>query len=453
MKTAIIGAGITGLSCAYQLKKSGQEFLVLEKRKRVGGVVHTERQQGFLVEHGPNSLLLTDADILAHLEEIGLADEIVEANQKSSNRYIVRDGKLTALPKSPLSFLSTKAFSMGGKFRLFREFSVPRLPADQDHSLASFFKLRFGEEIFTYAADPFISGIYAGDPEKLSVQHAFPRLWDLEQKHGSLLKGMIRTGKAKRKDPNSIPRKLISFKEGMASFPRKLHEHVREENVRLNADIESIEHLPDGGWQIAWTEDGGETITDNFQHLILTNPAYSLSKLPFGETLQQQLIPLAEMQHPPIACAALGFTKDQVEHNLDGFGMLIPSVEGKNLLGSIFTTTLFPGRAPEGEVLLQCFVGGAKNPIIHRLSRFDIVELILPELSRILGIHGPPNFIQVRKWKRSIPQMNIGHDQYLEVLDSIEKAYPTLTFAGNYRTGVSLPNCIHAAWKATSKLI
>ena len=453
MKTAIIGAGITGLSCAFQLKKSGHEFLVLEKRKRVGGVVHTERQQGFLVEHGPNSLLLTDADIQDHLEEIGLGEEIVEANQKANNRYIVRDGNLTALPTSPLSFLTTKAFTMGGKFRLFREFSVPSLESDREHSLASFFKQRLGEEIYTYAADPFISGIYAGDPEKLSVRHAFPRMWELEQKHGSLLRGMIRSSKAKRKDPNFIPRKLISFKEGMASFPRKLHEHVREENVRLNAEIVKIEHLPDGGWQITWTESEGEPVTDNFQHLILTNPAYSLSEMPFDEKLQLQLAPLAQMPHPPIACAALGFTKDQVEHKLDGFGMLIPSVEGKNLLGSIFTTTLFPGRAPEGEVLLQCFVGGAKNPIIHRLSRFDIVELILPELSRILGIHGPPNFIQVRKWKRSIPQMNIGHDQYLDLLDSIEKAFPTLTFAGNYRTGVSVPNCIHSAWEAASRLI
>ena len=441
------------MSCAFRLKKAGREFLVLEKRSRVGGVIHTERQQGFLVEHGPNSLLLTDADIQDHLEEIGLLDDVVEANRKSSNRYIVKDGKMTALPTSPLSLLTTKAFSLGGKIRLFREFSVPSLNPDKDHSLASFFKQRLGEEIYTFAADPFISGIYAGDPEKLSVRHAFPRLWEMEQQHGSILRGMIRTGRAKRRNPKFIPRKLISFKDGMASLPLKLQEQVRPENVRLNSEIDEIECLSDGSWKIRWTEDGVNSVTDTFQHLVLTNPAYSIAQLPFHTELEQRMGLLNEISHPPIACAALGYSRERVGHALDGFGVLIPSVEGKNLLGCIFSTTLFPGRGPEGEILLQCFVGGAKNPIIHRLSRFDIVELIQPELKRLLGIQGPPNFIQVRKWKRSIPQMNIGHQKYLNLLNALEQQYPTLSFVGNYRTGVSVPNCIHAGWKAAENII
>ena len=452
MKTDIIGAGITGLSCAYKLHKAGEEFLVLDKRARVGGVIHTERNQGFLVEHGPNSLMLDDAEILAYFEELGLASQIVEANEKSKNRYIVRDGVPVALPTSPPSLVTTKAFSFGGKLRLFREPFIAPLPDDTEHSVASFFKQRFGEEIFTYAADPFISGVYAGDPEKLSVKHAFPMLVEAEQAHRSVIRGMMKAGKARRQDPKVIKRKLISFQNGMASLPLALLDRIRPGNVQLESDILGIEHQEGGDWKITWKhEDGSGASEDTFQRLVVTSPAYTLPTLPFPAGLSEKFTPMTGIPHPPIACAALGYKRKQIQHALDGFGMLVPSIEGKNLLGSIFSTTLFPGRAPEGEVLLQCFIGGARNPVVQSLSRFDLVELIQPELARLLGIEGPPNFIQVRKWDRSIPQANIGHDYYLDILDSIEAEFPTLKLAGNYRTGVSVPHCIHAGWRAAAQ--
>jgi len=448
MKTAIIGAGITGLSCAYRLKQSRQEFLVFEKRKRVGGVIHTEEKEGHLVEHGPNSLLLTDLDIKEYLENLGLSDEMIEANPASSNRYILREGELAPLPTSPLSFLTTKVFSLAGKIRLFREFFISPLNGGEDHSLASFFKQRFGKEIYTYAVDPFIAGIYAGDPEKLSVRHAFPTLHQLEQTYGSVLRGFVKAGKAKKQNPHSIPRKLVSFRKGMGMLPNALYEKVRPENVRLKVSLNSIEPLPEGKWRITWQEGEGEPQEDIFQRLVLTNPAYILPDLPFPQPLLEQLTPLEEIHYPPIACVAFGFRRDQIKHALDGFGMLIPSVEDKNLLGTIFSSTLFPDRAPSGQVMLQCFVGGARNSIVRRLSREDIVSLILPELSKILGIQVAPSFTEVRKWKKSIPQLNLGHERFLGILNDIEKQYPTLTFAGNYRNGVSVPNCIHAGWAA-----
>ncbi len=446
MKTAVIGAGITGLSCAHRLHKQGQEVIVLESSPQVGGVLRTHRRDGYLVEHGPNSLMLDAKDLAEFFDELGLGEAIVEGNPQSRNRYILRDSRLTALPLSPPGLLTTRAFSLPGKLRLLREFFIPKLKQPENLSVASFFQQRFGQEVFNYAADPFISGIYAGDPAKLSFQHAFPRLLKLEQEHGSVLRGLIQFNKARKADPEALRRRLINFKDGMSCLPAAIVQKLRPENVRTAVELKAIAPSA-SGWDLSWSDADGRH-HDTFDRLVVSVPAHALATLPFPDSLRDTIQPLGEIPHPPIACVALGYRRTQVKHPLDGFGMLIPSTEGKNLLGTIFASTLFPGRAPEGHVLLHCFVGGARNPAIGKLDAKDVLELLGPELERILGIHGAPVFLDIQKWERSIPQCNLGHERFLNLLDEVEAAHPGLAFAGSYRTGVAVGQCIREGWKA-----
>ena len=451
MKIAVIGAGVTGLSCAHRLHKKGHEVLVLERSPQSGGVLRTCHRDGYIVEHGPNSLMIDAKDLVEFFDELGLSEQVVEGNPDSRNRYILRDSQLVALPLSPPGLITTRAFSLLGKLRILKEFFIPQTKQPENLSVASFFQQRFGLEVFKYAADPFISGIYAGDPEKLSFQYAFPRLLKLEQEHGSILRGLIKLKKTKRKDPDNLPRKLINFKQGMASLTDAMVQKMRTENVRTNIKLHSIARS-EKGWELSWSEKDNQK-TDTFERLVVTTPAHCLSSLPFPEPLRSTLNPLEEIPHPPIACVALGYRRTQIKHPLDGFGMLIPANEGKNLLGTIFASTLFPGRAPDGHVLLHCFIGGARNTAIGKLEPQDLLELLGPELERILGIHGPPVFLDVKKWDRSIPQCNLGHGRFLEILEKVERSNDGLVFAGSYRTGVAVGQCIREGWNTADKIL
>ena len=357
MKSAVIGAGITGLTCAHSLHKQGNEVLILESSGNVGGVVGSNRIDGYLVESGPNSLSLDATDIRNFFQELGLGEETIPANQQSRHRFIVRDGNLVPLPLSPLSLVTTRAFSLAAKFRLLREFFIPPIENTENLSVASFFRQRLGREFFSFAGDPFISGVYAGDPEKLSVKHAFPRMLEMEQAHGSLIKGFLKSAKARKNDPTALKRQLVSFKDGMASLINALTQRIRPENIKTEATLTQIEQHGEQ-WRVLWHGKDGKNEEDTFDQLVITVPAHALKGLPLPDALAKTLEPLAEISHPPMACMALGFRRTQVSHPLDGFGVLVPSCEGKNLLGAIFATTLFPGRAPLDHVLLQCFVGG-----------------------------------------------------------------------------------------------
>lgn len=432
----ILGAGISGLSLAYILSQKNIDITVYEKSDEVGGAIQTIRKGEWQTEEGPNTLMVKTKAVWDLLDELGLSPKLQEANPAAKKRFVVKDKKPTPVPMSAGQFLTSSLLSVGAKLRLLKEpFAPPSL--QHDESIATFIERRLGKQPLDYGVNPFVSGIYAGDPKELSVKHTFSWLWDMEQNHGSLIKGMFR-----RKRTNSDSKKaLISFEDGVQSLPKALANSLGN-RVQLSTEITSIKK--EGGQWIV-KGDGFEATHDC---LVSTIPAYALSQVMDGQLFDE----LGDIPYAPMNVLALGFKKEQVAHSLDGFGMLIPEVEDFHLLGCLFSSTLFPNRAPEGHHLLTCFIGGARNPELATKSPKELQVIALEELNELLGIEGKPVFAHHKHWSKAIPQYVVGYDHFLSLMKEIENQHPGLYLDGNYRHGVSVPDCISSGFKTAQKV-
>lgn len=434
----ILGAGITGLSAAYGLHKRGISSTVYEKSDQVGGAIKTIQRNGWLVEEGPNTLMVKSQRVWELLDDLNLHADITEANPEAKCRFIIKDGQPVALPSSIASFLGTSLLSTGAKLRLLKEpFISPS--GGKDESIAHFIRRRLGSQPLDYGINPFVSGVYAGDPEQLSIKHTFSRLWEMEQHHGSLTKGLI-----KRKKQNSTKRSLISFKNGAQSLPKALA-NTLPEAVHTGYKITSAEQRP-SHWKIEGLKNGTPVEAEH-QILISTVPAHTLHTIFKGSSFPE----LTTIPYAPLSVMALGFKNSQIHHPLDGFGMLIPKVEPFQTLGVLFSSTLFNGRAPEGQQLLTCFIGGARYPKQARKPKDELLKQLLPELNQLLGIDGEPVLTYHKFWARAIPQYNLGYDQYLSTIDNLEKEHQGLFINGNFRGGVSVPDCISSGLNTAQK--
>ncbi len=427
---AIIGAGITGLTTALELKKWGAEVDLFEQHGYAGGSIKSIREKGWLLEYGPNTLLVKDrkvADFLAHLE---LWEDRMIANEESSNRFIVKNGQLIKLPTSILEALTTPLFSASGKLSVLKEPFIPKAN-NHDETVAQFVERRIGKEMLDYALNPFIAGIYANRPEKLSLRHTFPRMHELEQNYGSLIWGSF----AGKNDNNDrIQRELISFENGLHQIVDSMTNQLDE--IYFNHEISKI-HKSEDGWFLKskFGEKGP------YQKVIVNIPLYKWSEklLPIQPG---ELEIIQNVEYPPLSVFHLGFKKDDVQHPLDGFGFLVPEKEQRNILGALFSSTLFPGRAPADSHLLTVFVGGGRQPELAQKDSTDLVKIVLDDLKDLIGISAEPTFKEHVFWPSSIPAYHVGYDKVLGVFDSIETRYPGLHLAGNFRNGVSVPDCI-----------
>ncbi len=436
-RVAIIGAGITGLTTAWSAKQAGAEVRVLESAAEVGGAMRTVREAGFQIELGPNTLQVTSAGVLSFLEKLGLKP--LESSAEARNRYIVRGGRPVAAPLSPLGFIASPLFSARAKLRLFAEpfIRAPKATED-DESLASFVRRRLGEEFLTRAINAFVAGVYAGSPEQLSVRHGFPRLYALERDHGSLIRGAI-AKKREWKGTDRIKARLVSFANGLHELPLALAASLGSA-VETSAVVRSVGRT-EQGWSLSWSARGGER-TEVFDAVVLAVPAYALSGLPLPRPLLAQLQPLGAIPHPPISVLALGFDRAQVAHPLDGFGALVPEIERLSILGTLFSSSLYGHRAPDGKVCLTTFIGGTRQPELAGLETGRLVEVALGDLRRLLGVQGAPCFIRHILWPRSIPQYTCGYGRYLTCLEDAERQWPGLHVAGNFRGGISAVQCL-----------
>ncbi len=437
-KTAIFGAGITGLTAAFELQQRGIECVIFEATERAGGCIKTIKENGFLVECGPNSILDTHPELGKLISRLGLNDRKLPANPAANNRFIVRDGKPIALPASPPAFIKSNAFSAKAKLRLMREPFI-KSRSNETESLADFVVRRLGQEFLDYAINPFVSGIYAGDPEKLATCHAFPKLYALEQKYGSLIKGAIKGARERKKraEVASKDAHMFTFDDGMEVLPKTLAAKLGGA-LRLNTPVERIQRQ-DNKWIV-----NGEAFSD----VLLAIPAHAMPKLnaPFD------LSAFSDIYYPAVTSLSLGFSANQFTHPLNGFGMLIPKIEHRFALGALFPSSIFAGRAPDGRALLTVFIGGSQSPERALLDEGKMLDSVLKDLRDLLGLAGEPDFRHTSVWPQAIPQYNVGYEKHLNLMQQIEADFPGIHFAGHYRDGISVANSILSGLHAAQRM-
>jgi len=435
-RIAIIGGGIAGLTAAWRLHTRGHRVRLFEAGDRFGGAVRSERIDDWLVEAGPNSLHLTSPAVAAVLNELSLESKKLTASPAAKNRYIVRGGRLHPVPLASPALLASRLFSTSAKLRIFAELLARRRRRTNDLSLAAFVREHFGREFADYALDPIVSGIYAGDPEKLSTCHAFPQLGELELAYGSLLRGYITLAR-ERRARGEPAQQIVSFAEGLQTLTDAFALALPSHTVERRAKVETL--LPGPPWKLAWQRDGAAR-TEEADAVILALPAAALAALRVAG--QQPLAPLAEIEHPPVASLFLGFRREDIAHPLDGFGLLAPACERRVLLGAIFSSTLFPERAPAGHVALTVLAGGTRQPELARLAPDALLATVLPDLCELLGARGQPAFTHHTFWPRAIPQYNLGYGRFLAAMTAAEKNFPGLLVGGHVRDGIALSACI-----------
>jgi protoporphyrinogen/coproporphyrinogen III oxidase len=445
-RVIVIGGGISGLACAYRLQQLGVAVTVLESGGQPGGVIETESSDGFLFESGPQSFQGTES-VLALVRELGLEPELQIADAKAP-RYIVRGKQLRALPMSPPALLTSSFLGARSRFNLISEAIRSSRSPTKDESIATFVRRKFGNEILDYLVAPFVSGVYAGDPEQLSLRASFPSLAQWEREYGSVVRGAI---KSRPKTPAQTRRPaLCNFRKGVSELPRALAAKLGA-SFQTGTPTTSISRAPSQQFETRFDIQSGQQEKSSqapAAAVVIATPAYVASNLlkPISPTAAQSLSAIA---YAPVAVVSTAYRRDQIADPLFGFGFgfLIPRKEKIRTLGTVWNSSLFPNRGPEGTVVMTSFIGGATDLEITKLSEPEISTIVEQDNAAILGIRGTPIRTKVWSYQRAIPQYNIGHGQLVETIRAAETQNPGIFFAGNYLDGPSLGNCIDSAFK------
>ncbi|MFP8487523.1 protoporphyrinogen oxidase [Gracilimonas sp. Q87] len=437
-RVLVLGGGISGLSAAWYLYKKGIPFTLIEKEKKTGGVITSSEIDGTVVDFGPNSLRDRDGTLRDLAKEIGLEEDIIEISEAFKTRYIVRDRELQELVPSPKTLFTTKVLSAKGKWRILAEPFISK-GTEEDESVGSFLERRIGKEAVEYLVDPVFSGIYAGDIYSISKKEILPKLAENEQKFGSLVMGSFRT----KKEKSDVKPVVLSFEKGVQQLAEALES-------KLSDDIKHEEileiHNADSGFQV--TTDNGIYRSDQ---VICCLPAHEMISLlvNFESDIRDTL---AQIKYSPMLSTQLIFKREHINFNKDGFGFLIPRKENIRLLGAIWKSSIFPDLSNDDHFHFTLMTGGAHDLEILNEPLTDIENEILKEFSELTGIDQGPMYIRSILWENAIPQFHVGYGEIRQKLVDAEKKDQGIHFGGNYRWGVSVPDCIKGAKKLVSRI-
>jgi len=464
MRIVIIGGGITGLSAAHRLMELSSEsetqleVLLFEGRNKLGGVISTKHAYDFLIEEGPDSFITTKPWALNLCRRLGLGPELIPTNEENRRTYVVKrgrliyvpDGFLMLAPTRLLSFLTSPLFTWRGKLRTALETVLPSRSSQSDESLASFVTRRFGREVLDLVAQPLISGIYTADPQSLSLKATFPQFLELEQKHGSVIRALIREknkrNTSKSGESGARYSLFLSLKDGMESLIEKLGSSLPGKSLKLGKTVKRLE-LSNSVWTLM-TEDGTMIDADGVIIALASNKAYHLLE-GFDSRLAKEL---SQIKYESSVVINLAYNLDDISHNLNGFGFVVPTVEKRPILACSFTSLKFTGRAPRGKVLLRCFMGGATNPEIYERDDNWLMKTAHEEMCELLGVSDKPILKMVSRYYQSMPQYFVGHLDLVSKIKERVSKYKSLELAGNAYSGVGIPDCINSGEMAAEKI-
>lgn len=439
----VIGAGLTGLTLAFYLKKQNKDVLVIEKSDRTGGVIHTENENGFVFETGPNTGVVGNPEVAELFEDLQGLCTFEAADPSAKRRLIWKGNKWHAIPSGLISAIGTPLFTLKDKFRVLGEpFRKPG--TNPEETLTDFVKRRLGVSFLNYAVDPFISGVYAGNTDYLIPKYALPKLYALEQNYGSFIRGSMQKAKEKKNDPRlqKATKDVFSAKGGLGKLIDALTQKVGNKDILLNAKNTSVSPEK-AGFKITTTLNG-ERVEINAKKVVTTAGAYALSAvLPFLEKEEKE--PFEALKYASVVQAIIGF-KNWKGMSLKAFGGLVPSRENKKILGALFTSSFFVQRAPEGGAVISVFMGGTRRPEIYEMSDQEIHSLLETQAKEMLEIPDfKPDLLKIFRYKHAIPQYGLESKHRFETIKNLQEKYPGLYLAGNIRDGIGMADRIKQA--------